>query len=513
MRSVRILVWHGWLLEGSGSNVATARIVEVWRSAGHDVLLLCQERHPERYPWIDAHGTVDRDGPSDLEPNTDASKASGRCVLLRPDIGTMLPVFVVDHYEGFGTVRPFVDLTEGELDDYLRANVEALHAAAVFHDFEVAVVGHGIPGAVIGRRALGAGRYVAKIHGSDLEYAIRPQERYRALAREGLETAHAVVGPSGEVLARCAGLVPEMSELARVVAPGVDVTAFRPRPRVEALREVAALLDDDPAAAAGRPASLDAEVERALDARNDEAIAALFDRYDEDVPEPDAAARLRALADRDVPIVGYLGKLIPQKGVELLLQAQPALEHDAAALVVGFGSDRDRLAALSIALREGDREALRWLRDVGELPIDPSAYDDLHAGRLDVTFTGLLDHRFAPGALAAMDVQVVPSILQEAFGIVAIEGAAAGALPMIARHSGLAEVAGAFEAEVGRPGFFSFEPGEGSVGRLAEGIDRLLWLPDDERDELRHAVSSFVATHWTWERTAVGILAAAEPLG
>ena len=53
----RILVWHGWLLEGSGSNVATARIVvEVWRAAGHDVLLLCQERHPDRYPWIDATG-------------------------------------------------------------------------------------------------------------------------------------------------------------------------------------------------------------------------------------------------------------------------------------------------------------------------------------------------------------------------------------------------------------------------------------------------------------------------
>ena len=24
----RILLWHGWLLEGSGSNVATARVAE-----------------------------------------------------------------------------------------------------------------------------------------------------------------------------------------------------------------------------------------------------------------------------------------------------------------------------------------------------------------------------------------------------------------------------------------------------------------------------------------------------
>jgi glycosyltransferase involved in cell wall biosynthesis len=131
---------------------------------------------------------------------------------------------------------------------------------------------------------------------------------------------------------------------------------------------------------------------------------------------------------------------------------------------------------------------------------------------VDVTFTGLLDHRYAPSALAAMDVQVVPSILKEAFGMVAAEGAASGALPMVARHSGLAEVAGALETDVGRPGLFSFEPGEGAVQRLAEGIDRLLSLPDGERDELRRAVSSFVATHWTWERTAAGLIDAAGPV-
>jgi glycosyltransferase involved in cell wall biosynthesis len=109
-------------------------------------------------------------------------------------------------------------------------------------------------------------------------------------------------------------------------------------------------------------------------------------------------------------------------------------------------------------------------------------------------------------------VQVVPSILQEAFGMVAAEGAASGALPMVARHSGLAEVAGALETEVGHPGLFSFEPGRGAVQRLAEGIDRLLSLRAGEREELRRAVSSFVANHWTWERTAAGLLSAAEPV-
>jgi glycosyltransferase involved in cell wall biosynthesis len=508
---VRILIWHGWLLEGSGSNVATARTAEVFRAAGHDVLLLCQERHPQRYPWIDAHGTIDADGPSELEPSAAASHAAGRCVLLRPLIGSTLPVFVVDHYEGFDEVTSFVDLTDPALQAYLDANATALRAADTWRGADVAFTGHAVPGAVIGRRALGPDRYVAKVHGSDLEYAIRPQDRYRRLAREGLEAARAVVGPSADVLERCAELVPEMRGLARVVPPGVDASAFRPRTRLEALRETAGLLEADAESARGRPSSLDAEVERALERRDAGAIDALFDTYDENAPEPDAASRLRALAGHDEPIVGYLGKLIPQKGVELFLAADRALRHDAAALIVGFGSDRDWLAALAIAARRGDEGALEWLRETRGMPIDPVTMREPTGDRRDVEFTGLLDHRYAPGALAAMDVQVVPSILREAFGMVAAEGAAAGALPMVARHSGLAEVAELLETDVGRPGLFSFEPGDGAATRLAEGIDRLLSLPAEERGDLRGGVSGFVASHWTWERTAALLLEAAGP--
>src|SRR5205085_12684003 len=89
-----------------------------------------------------------------------------------------------------------------------------------------------------------------------------------------------------------------------------------------------------------------------------------------------------------------------------------------------------------------------------------------------IRFTGRLDHRYAPGALAASDVLVVPSILEEAFGLVAVEGAAAGALPLLARHSGLAEVAAAIESGTGRPGGFSYEPGPGAVGPIATGVGR-----------------------------------------
>jgi glycosyltransferase involved in cell wall biosynthesis len=506
---MRILLWHGWLLEGSGSNVATARVAERLRSAGHDVLLLCQERHPERYPWIDAFGEVDEGGPTELTAHTPAP-ADGRCVLLRPRIGTTIPVFVLDRYEGFERVVRFVDLPDDDLAEYLRANVDAVRAAASWHDSEIAFTGHAIPGAVIGARGLGPGRYVAKIHGSDIEYAVRLQVRYRALAREGLQASRAVLGPTNDVLRRCAELVPGIDHLLRVVAPGVEVSAFRPRPRVQALGEAARLLDADPDTARGRPARLDAEVERALGARDADALNVLADTYDQSVPEPDAATRLRMLARADGPVIGYLGKLIPQKGVELMLAAHRIAKHEAHALVVGFGSHREWLAALAFALERGDTRALAWLGERG-LPIgdDPlPEVGETSQGR-DVVFTGRLDHRYAPEALAAMDVQVVPSILEEAFGMVAAEGAAAGALPLVARHSGLGEVGAALEREVGHPGMLTFEPGERAIANLADGIDRLLELPAAEREELRGAVSAFVGREWTWDRTAAGMLAAA----
>src|SRR5512134_2482725 len=168
MAVVRIVLWHGWLLEGSGSNIAAARVAEVLRAAGHDVLLMCQEGHPERYPWIDAVGTVGPDGVAISAAETGGA-GPGRCVLLRPDIGTLLPVFVLDEYEGFATVKTFLDLTDEELDAYLARNVEALRTAADWHGSEIAIAGHAIPGAAVARRALGDGAYIAKIHGSDVE--------------------------------------------------------------------------------------------------------------------------------------------------------------------------------------------------------------------------------------------------------------------------------------------------------------------------------------------------------
>lgn len=174
-------------------------------------------------------------------------------------------------------------------------------------------------------------------------------------------------------------------------------------------------------------------------------------------------------------------------------------------MIVGFGLDRERLTALAFALAAGDRSSVEWLLASADASNDPSDPPGPPL-RSEIVFTGRLDHRYAPDALSAMDVLIVPSVLEEAFGMVSAEGAAAGALPLVARHSGLGEVATALEEHVRRPELFSFEQGPGAPGRIAEGIDRLIDLDPREQRELREEIRGFVVTEWSWQRTAARLL-------
>jgi glycosyltransferase involved in cell wall biosynthesis len=505
---VRILVWHGWLLDGTGSNVYTAKAAEAWRRAGHQVVLVCQEPRAARMPFVDAVATAEAGSVSGHEP-TGVSAAAGSVTIIRPYIGDLLPVFVLDEYEGFRVVT-FVDLTEGDLQTYLTRNVEALRAVVRWRPPDAIVAGHAVPGAVIARRALGRG-YAAKIHGSDLEYAMHLQERYRRLGEEGLIGAGLVVGASDDVLARTVAAVPSVAGRTRRVEPGVEVQRWRPLPRLAALETAATQLEADPETARGRPARLDGDVGHHLRHRDGTGLDALARTYDQQAPDPEAAGRFRALAGHRGPLIGYLGKLIPQKGVERVIEAVALLGSDVRASIIGYGLFREWYVALVMALHKGDAEAHAWLGDASPMRLELGPDEVRRAVGLGsrISFTGRLDHRYAPEAVAAMDVLVVPSTLEEAFGMVAAEGAATGALPVVARHSSLAEVAAALEGAAGRPGLLSFEPGPGATRRLAEALERILALHPDERAAARKAVRGHVVAEWTWDRTAERLLAAA----
>ena len=44
---MRILIFHGYLLRGTGSNIYNANLVRTLAALGHEVHLLCQDRDYE----------------------------------------------------------------------------------------------------------------------------------------------------------------------------------------------------------------------------------------------------------------------------------------------------------------------------------------------------------------------------------------------------------------------------------------------------------------------------------
>src|SRR3954451_14846730 len=68
---LRILIFHGYLLGGTGSNVYNAALAEALGRAGHEVHLLCQDRDTFAQEGVDAAGVSRRGAPaSPCSPRT-----------------------------------------------------------------------------------------------------------------------------------------------------------------------------------------------------------------------------------------------------------------------------------------------------------------------------------------------------------------------------------------------------------------------------------------------------------
>jgi glycosyltransferase involved in cell wall biosynthesis len=513
---VRILVFHGYLLRGTGSNVYNANLAAALVRLGHEVHLLSQEREPFELDFVDAAGTW-----SGGELRVEERRAPPHCTAYRPDIGGLLPVYVADRYEGI-EARPFPDLTDAELDRYLEENVAAVQEVAARVRPDMALANHLVMGPAILARALGARAevpYAVKIHGSALEYTVKPNPRFLPYAREGLAGARGVlVGSRHTAESLWAAMDdPGLPDRTRLGPPGVDVAAFHPRSADDAADAVHALAQRLSEAA---PEAGPAE---------DSTFARDHAR---------AAAALAALQPGQDRTVAFVGKLIVAKGIDLLLAAWPlvlAREPAARLLVVGFGAYRDAAEQLVGHLGAGDLRAVRELADRGTaaeggpggrlqylsafldgLDNDPERRDAYLAAARGlperVVFTGRLEHDELAELLPACEALVVPSTFSEAFGMVGAEAAACGALPISAGHSGLAEVsrtlAEAVPAQV--RGLLSFRLGPQAVEDLAARLTGWLEAPDALRRQTAEALVEIARERYSWEGVAEGVIAAAQ---
>jgi glycosyltransferase involved in cell wall biosynthesis len=173
---------------------------------------------------------------------------------------------------------------------------------------------------------------------------------------------------------------------------------------------------------------------------------------------------------------------------------------DARLLVVGFGGWREALEGFAAGEPLTESEDGRPL----EHPVEPRRLER-------VAFTGRLEHAELADLLPAAEALVAPSVFPEAFGMVAAEAAAAGALPVVARHSGLAEVSEVLAARVPEPAraWLSFAVGPDAVGELARCLTGWLGAPEDVRAATREAIVHTARERWSWDGVARSVIAAA----
>ena len=410
---MRVSLWHGYLLGGTGSNVYSRALAREWSRAGHEVTVVCQERAPEQYDLAGA-------------------------AVVRPELpGGLLPVFVIDRYAGLEP-RLLQDLTPAERAAYVAANAEVLRGIPA----DLVFANHVLLGGPVG--ASSGAPFRVKAHGSELEYSMRGRPELEQWGREALAGAEATYVGS-EHIRRVLDEVVGHVERVHTVPPGVDVDEFVLQDRGTALRDLVAEAERDPPNPGNR---------------------------NERLPDEGNAERLRAFLAGDEPTVVYFGKLIEQKGVQLLLAAMQDI--DARLVVVGFGPYRPVLEAQS----------------------PPRTL-----------FTGPFEHRHLVHLLPLADVTVVPSIFPEAFGMVAAEAAAAGSPPLVARHSGLAEVAAGLEGAYPERlrHLASFAPGD--AADLSRKLGELVALPAGEREALGAAARGVAVERWSWAGVAARLLA------
>lgn len=133
-------------------------------------------------------------------------------------------------------------------------------------------------------------------------------------------------------------------------------------------------------------------------------------------PVASEACRSDLVSDQPVPLnLVYVGRLVREKGVDLLLEAAQRLKETRDSFqmeIVGDGPERAKLEAMADALGVRDR----------------------------VTFSGFLHGQKLEAAVVRSDVIVMPSTWEESAGLAAIEQMMSGRVVIAADVGGLGEI-------------------------------------------------------------------------
>jgi len=474
-----ICILHGYLLEGSGSNLWTRAVVRALCRAGETVHLVCQEPHPEAYHFV-AAAYVHEPGGTVAVLFEREVPTPGRCLLHKPRLGDTLPVYVADRYEEFARAVPMVELPDAAIETYIETNRAVVERVARDQEITAILANHAVLMSVVAERVAATSGlpYAIMPHGSAIEYAVKRDGRFHALASGAFDKAARIFAVGAEMRRRVLDTFPALPGLAAKLEDlplGVDAGAFAPAERDQRPSRIAALGEALKPLARGKAPEASERLRVALAAAPDPGgLTDLLESgrgYPDKCPDAGLEEKLAAVDWAGDEILLFVGRLIAAKGLQSLVAALPPIleaRPRVRLVVVGHGPQREVMEALLWALERGDGRLVRTIAVQGATLEDAAPeggagapyetlvrfFDRLEArgewaryletARRAIRperaiFTGYLTHRELKHLLPLAHVALVPSIVAEAGPLVFLEAMAAGCFPLGTYFAGTAE--------------------------------------------------------------------------
>jgi glycosyltransferase involved in cell wall biosynthesis len=386
---------------------------------------------------------------------------------------------VKDKYEEFNHVVPMIELPDDELELYIHRNVEVVRRIVSEHSISAIHANHAVLMPVVAQRisAETGIPFAVMPHGSDIEYAVKKDERFKRYASSAFTDARRIFVIGDEMRSRVLKVfadVPSLEAKFTDLHLGVDASQFEPvtvNQRPDNIAHLDSSLTGVPRGKTPEQSlALRGAASGSLTKRELKSLFDNFGRYDGKSPDADVEAKLRTVDWTRDPVLLFTGRIISPKGIQSVIAALPLIleqKPDLRLIVVGHGPLREPMEALIHGLQAGDRALVRniiawghWLE--GSLEGESSGedivelkhfFDDLvrkgqeehyfdAAQRLlqpqTVIFTGYLTHRELRFLFPCADAGVFPSIVREAGPLVFLEALASGCFPLGTYFGGMA---------------------------------------------------------------------------
>ena len=481
---MKILITHGYLLSGTGSNLYVNNLVTEICKAGHEVYLVCQEYFPENMDFISEIYEFNTNNRGLRLIKSNKTPYKGKCKFFQPYIDGFLPVYVFDHYKSF-RVKEFPDCSDAEIENYITLNRNAIQTIVQEFQIDVIQTNHTIPFPHIAANIATRHKIplFVTVHGSALNFSVKKDVRFFRLVRTGFASATNIFVDSQYAFdelveflqkSRMKGLI----EKIQIIPAGVDIEKFNilKTSRTDSIRQFTERLSLLVTNSKGRTNLHNDQIlkTKLQDKKSNEALVKkIRSSYDYRFVDQDVIKKIRIIDWERDNIVLFIGKYLWTKGLHLIIFAIPFILKkypNTKFIFVGFGPFREIAELILNCLSQNRLNSLLSLiqsqsalfknSDGTPLPLleeslknhqekFQTVLDSTYEKILDSTiFTGILDHANLRYLLPCADVLIAPSVFPEAFGMVAVEALSAGVFPIVTYQSAFKEIADLISKEL-----------------------------------------------------------------